>query len=423
MRVYMDALAHGETPLVFDFWSGMWVLSSAIGRNVVVNRPQAQVYLNLFVLFISESGMTRRSTSINFACDVLSKWIDYRRMKHADVVPLQIVLARESPGSLESRLVRMSMDANCIAQAQSGIAINSSELSRFLGREAYNTTMPALLTDLYDCPDRRTSGFIKTGEYQYNNVYLTFLGGTAPIWLEHNIQPAIAEGGLSSRTLFLTADRRKQLSPWAPPAGSVDEVVRALDRAVMNARTYVGRGSLVDGLPLTEMAVKRYIRWYKRQRPTGSSYLRSFAGREADHVLRCAALLSISDGSCVIDPYHLAHAERLIDECRDYGSRLFGGRPASDAVRQAVNKVIQQLTDAGTAGMRRTDLSKKTRHLVTNQQFQSIIEVMNDSKMIDVYEVRSRRAGRPTIVYRGTKFLTHKLARDMLIDEISGAPQ
>ena len=76
IRAYMDAQHGLETATAYDFWCAVWVLGSALGRTVYVDRPRIPVYLNWYVLLVAESGVTRKSTAVVRARRMLSSVLD-----------------------------------------------------------------------------------------------------------------------------------------------------------------------------------------------------------------------------------------------------------------------------------------------------------------------------------------------------------
>lgn len=400
---YMGALETGETPYIYDFWSAMYVLSTLVGRACVVPRPQVPVYLNLYAMFVSDSGVTRKSTTINFARTILNR-VD----GHCHVP--QVIESKETPESLEYRLVRLSRN-----KGNAHVTICVSELMRFLGKQAYSNAMPGLLTDLYDSPKSRTSGTVQGGQATYENVYVTFLAGTTPRWLEKAVHPDVVEGGFTSRTLFITADQRKRLDPWSlhePPP--IEPVIDELTATLRDVR---------DEVPLTPKAINWYRLWYRRlakQRST-SAFIESFLSREPDHVLRCAALLSINSREYRIDVPTLKLAAKIVSDARGMGARLFaGGRYVSNRTKVVV-RIAEIVLAAGRNGIKHTELITKTRHIVTSAEFRDTIAVMVESGLIGKAEVpQLHGAGRPALYYVPMDKLRSTVALEEVIDTLSG---
>lgn len=397
---YMRALRHSETPHVYDFWSAMWMLSSLVPRRVIVPRPYAPVRLNLYVMFISDSGATRKSTSISFAFDSLKK-----------VAPnIEYVDAREGPEHLEHRLIEQK------DSEESRVVICVSELMRFLGKQAYNSAMPGLLTDLYDCPERRSSGFLSSGKLTYNNVYVTLLAGSTPAWLMRAVNPSVVEGGFTSRVFIIATNRRKQLNPWYDgPMPPMRPALHALVEAAKGAAD-------IGQIRMTPNAIKHYKTWYKRmQGDVGNdAYTASFASRQQDHVLRVAGLLAVNSKEYQITEYTLRAAIRIVDDVRAMGLTVFGGGHPESRITKAVNKMASILIKNGTVGIMRSDLRNKMRPIVSLQEFNDIIDLCIEAGVIYAAQVpQATGQGRPATYYFAGKKLKDERVRDDVIENLT----
>jgi hypothetical protein len=186
-----------ETPHAYDFWTGCYILSVALGRGITVARPFAPVFLNLFLVLVAESGVTRKSSSVRRA-------VSFARSLCGPTNPL--IESKITPELLEYNLAMQSLEHDC---AYTTIMID--EMVKFLGREKYVETMPTLLTDLYDCPEIRTGGGSLTrGKTRLSNVFINFLSASTPSWLLRAVNPDVIEGGFTSRVIFVVAENPKR---------------------------------------------------------------------------------------------------------------------------------------------------------------------------------------------------------------------
>ena len=206
IRNYMNAQHGLETAVAYDFWSACWVLGSALGRSVYVDRPRIPVYMNWYIVVVADTGVTRKTTAVVRARKLLAHVID-------DNVTL--IESKTTPEKLE---YLMGISSEKTGMATVHIAI--SELVTFLGRERYTMQMPGLLTDLYDCPDVRAGGgVIGRREHTLRKVFISFLSASTPSWLMRAINPDVIEGGFTSRVIFVTAERRKRRIAWPDTVG------------------------------------------------------------------------------------------------------------------------------------------------------------------------------------------------------------
>ncbi len=396
---YLYYMSRLETPLIYDLACGLWLLSTVVGRTLKINRPKAPVYLNTYFIICAEAGITRKSTAIRMAEQVLEK---------TNIPDLQLFTSSTTP---EAMLDRMSIVSAQAGRTHAGILV--SELVTFMGREAYAGGMPGILTDLYDAPQIRTINRIK-GERVLKNVYITFLAGSTPSWLVRAINPDVIEGGFTSRCLFVIAERRKQLVAWPQEDDAQGEMVLKLAQQLESIRAkalkYADRG--IDLLP---GALEYFVSWYNdRIVEAPDSFTASFNAREDHHVLRIAGLLSLSDGSLMISEHHIIQAIKLVDHFKTTAAQMFSTESKEEEKLAAgIDKLRRVLIEAGELGITQTALLFKVRTALPAQQLKYALEIMHELGMVDQFIVREPGSKSKT-VWRGTNRLPIRTYNDAL---------
>ena len=181
---YLEYMAPHETPLVYDLMCGYWCISVALGRDVIVDRPRAPVHLNVYMILVSESGIMRKSTSIRAALGIVRELLEKTNAS---------TLLVESKITMGAMLHELSIHTRQTGRSE--VVLVASELAAMLGRGTQIGGVPALLTDLYDCPDQRAGGgSVSGGTLNFKNVYCAFLAGSTPSWLERAVSPQIIAG-------------------------------------------------------------------------------------------------------------------------------------------------------------------------------------------------------------------------------------
>lgn len=364
---YMHMCSPLETALSYDFWSAVWALGAAVGRDVFIPRPMSPVHLNWYVLLVAESGITRKSTAVRMARDIVIDNLGIER----------VIEGRTTPEHLFARLVE---------QPHTAIAI--SELVTFLGRETYTIELPALLTDLYDCPAIRTGGTISRGAEVVRNPYLTFISASTPSWLISAVNPNVVEGGFTSRCMFIYDEQPKQRVSWPQEAESDAYARSLLAETVENARR-------TREIMLMPSAMQRFDRWYKsRDTHTDLAFLSSFYAREDAHVLRMAACLCINDGTLAIDRKHIDAAVKLITAAKAGALQIFSTRGSTVKRAQGVEKAIKLLRDAGPSGIGHTKLYASVRYYMHADDYKVMLDAMAELGMV-------QKAVEPKTIGRG----------------------
>jgi hypothetical protein len=386
---YMQSQSLTETAAAYDFWSALWLLSVACGRDIYVDRPRAPVFLNLYTILVAESGLTRKSSAIRAALRIAQELLAESK--------IGIVEAYTTPTALDRYLHLRSEMYEC---SQCVIAI--SELAAFMKS---GNALPVLLTDLYDCPSVRSgAGSVTHGGILQRDVWVSFYSASTPEWLQRVCSPTVMEGGFTSRCLFIVADEPKARIAWPSNERIEFDHVTALRLVQQQARAY-------RTITLNENARRVFTEWYRRRARHYDPFTISFETREDSHVLRVAALLCINDGMWVVQAQHISAALRIMAEVKSGAQSMF----AANGNRGKWIMGIEALRDALLLNMNnplpRSKLFVRVKRYMDSAEFESVLDTMHESGAIKRMRAEQDGAGRPTEYIQGTGILK---ARDFL---------
>ncbi len=398
---YLRYSLPSETPYAYDFFTALWLISVAVGRGVIVDRPVAPVHLNMYCILVAESGVTRKSTAVRRA-------VGFARSLCGEGKNL-LIESKITPEKLEFDLALQTIEHD---QAHASIAID--ELVKFLGREKSVEAMPTLLTDLYDSPSLRTGGgTLARGRTTLRNVYLNFLSASTPSWLLRAVNPDVIEGGFTSRVMFIVAETPKHSSAW-PEAP--DETLRHDIRVDLDhIREQAQR---VPRIQLNANARKKFTSWYRSRDKKRDAFRASFQSREDSHVLRVAALLCINDGSWEVQVSHIIAAIRIITEVREDGAAIFEGTGTNSRIVLGIDALRDKLLACGLAGAKQSDLTKHLQRWMNAEQIKVALDVMHDLQMVQKFENIQAGKGRPVNIWRAKNALTNSKALDRIIEQV-----
>jgi hypothetical protein len=368
---YMEYMQDQETPAMYDFACACWILSNVLGRDVIVDRPRAPVHLNMYVILVSESGIMRKSTSIRHATSILRDFFDQTENR------TMLVESRTSAGAMLNEL-----HYSTIKNGYAHMVFVASELAASFGRAAGMANSVALLTDLYDCPDVRTGGGAltrgSTSKINLNNIYLSFLGGTTPSWLERAITPTIIEGGFTSRCYFVVGKQRKRSIAWPSELREDGAKQRLVDQLKEIQHESVAQPKI----GITDSGLKAFTKWYESRIIHRDTYRESFESREDGHVLRFAAIFAVNEGHWLISDDHVKRSIGVVGDVKSDGAGLFTGSDVKTVDVKWIKKLRTVLL-AAENGISRHDLTKlmNARSLRTIE-LQSTIKIMHELDLI-----------------------------------------
>lgn len=390
---YLEFMSEQETPEIYDFMCACWCLSIAVGRECYVSRPKAPVRLNMYIILSSDSGVTRKSTSVRIATNLVRDFLTDTNNA------LVLIESKITTGQLQYELLEATRKFG-----KAHVAISASELAAVLSRSGGLSGLPALLTDLYDCPDVRTGGgtVMMGGGYNLKNVYASFIAGSTPSWLMRAVTPAIIEGGFTSRCYFIDGSSRKRSVAW--PNERDDSNAR--EQLRQQLREIAGRARDIRAIDVSSSAIASFKQWYNARALHKDAYRESFEAREDAHVLRFAALLSINDQRWYIDVHDIKNAISIVSRIKQDGQRLFSGTVVDRKDIRLVEKVRAELLAASQSGITQSDMLRAMRPKYKSEQVRSVLTIMHELDLVQKFTVEGKNNnGRPTTVWRATLYL------------------
>lgn len=186
-------LPRSEAPETFIMWTGLFTLASALRRHVFISKKYLGswgVSPNLYILFIAPAGKARKSTTANYAEELLT-------VTNATMAPE--IITKED---LLNKLVKSSDATMCIISPEFGEFIIKS-----------GTSMFGFLTNMYDGKKNISASTLSRGAEFAERPCINLLGATTPEWVAENMPESVIGGGFASRVIFIYEEkvRRRQL--------------------------------------------------------------------------------------------------------------------------------------------------------------------------------------------------------------------
>ena len=302
-----------------------------------------------------------------------------------------------------------------IQNGSSQMVLVASELAAMLGRGTNIAGMPALLTDLYDCPDERVGGgSLSTGTFNLKNVYCSFLAGSTPSWLEMAVRPEIVAGGFTSRCYFIHGRERKRLVAW-PDVVDVETEAQKKQELVNVLRGLAEEVQHRSGIGINAAGRRTFTEWYESRRVHKDAYRESFESREDSHVLRLAGLTAVNEQLWEINDDCVRRAIRIVSEYKRYGAELFTGTKVEKRDARLLHRLRDSILASGSIGISRSDLYRMLGLSGGGgMELRSIISTMHELDLVKVLEVRGA-TGRPKQVLIATEYLRN----DLLLEEVA----
>ena len=326
IKQYTEYASVTEAPKRMHFWSAIGTVAGCLRRRVWLDQKRFCWYPSFYLIFVAPPGVVAKSTTIDISTDLLK----------------QVPGIKFGPNSITWQALVTAFAASSEAFEYNGewhpmspLTLVASELGSLLNLQ--DKEMVNLLIELWDGKRSYEKITKMSGNDTVEAPWINLQAGTTPHWIADNMPQAMIGGGLSSRCLFVYADKKEKYVAY------VDEQVTAGD-AVM-------REKLIHDLEQISMMTGPFA-LSKDARAWGSSWYQSFwedsvsrmddqmaegyAARKQTHMHKVAMVLSASRGdSRVIELEDLQLANTMLEDLEVDMPKVFSRIGRSEISMQA----------------------------------------------------------------------------------------
>lgn len=264
-------LPRSEASEHFIMWTGIFTLAAAIRRHAKLPRDilgSYEISPNVYILFVAPPGRARKSTTLNYAEDLLD---GLQRITKAPTIVTQ--------ASLLNRLVTSDDSSIYVLSAEFGSFIKKSGVEMF-----------EFLTDIFDGRKNIEASTISRGIEFAERPCVNLLGATTPKWIAENMPESVIGGGFASRVIFVYVEnvRRRQLYYRELNHTALDKLKKDLiDDLQHIADTIKGE------YDIDEEAETFMQEWYAKNADEGEKHdkLSGYFERKPAHIHKVAMLL------------------------------------------------------------------------------------------------------------------------------------
>jgi hypothetical protein len=290
---YAEYTYDTEPPKRFHRWAGLSAISAALRKKVWFKFGRLRIHPNLYVVFVSEPGISRKTQAISYTEEILSEVSTI--VTSADAITPQAMLEDLELAKTEE------VTTNGTVLTHNSLSIISGEFESFLGQKRDNTKMLVLLTDLYDCKIRpyryRTKG---AGSNVIASPFLSLLAGTTPESLASALPSTAIGGGLTSRILFIWSEKKEKKVDVPESSPELKE----LRKHLIYDLTTISR--IMGAYTYTPESREWWKNWYNNYEELDANRIckdpvfRGWYSRKPTLVIKVAVLLSAAKSSTLL---------------------------------------------------------------------------------------------------------------------------
>jgi hypothetical protein len=382
----MDFTQFQESPDLFHLWTGISVLSSAIGRRARIDRRHYQIYPNHYVILLASSAECRKSVACSIGQEIL------RKSKVVAISGEKITTA-----SLLLQLNDIGKETG-----ESELLIFADELRTFLSQEEATRGVIALLTRLYTSPAFFENRTKTAGIDSLVNCSLNMLAATTPSDFEEII-PGVATGsGFVPRLHIIHQEvarpRRAEIIKDEVLEKKLVEDLRHIHKAIRGQYRFA------------EEAWAWWKHWYEKvMKYPVQQQLHAFYARKHDYILKLGMVLAAAEGDeLVLQVHHLQGALAFLDQVELFMLRAYeivGTVPSlkyADAILGQIQRKKGQVKRSELINLnwRRLDAEGLDTVLRYLEQSGKIEDLPSPTGRGRIYKLRSERNGEGSGVVR-----------------------
>lgn len=371
---YLEYTAIQKAPERYHLWIAISTIASALERRCFMRRGFYTLFPNLYVAIVGPTGISK-STAGNIGTNFLEGIKDRTIIR----------------GKATSWWMYRWFGAKSASGDPCTCTIWASEMKNFLD-DLGKTEMITMLTDMYECPDKRDFYTIKGGMFTLKDMCINVLAASTPEWLTTGTSVDEIAGGFTGRFVYVYADSGERNSPF--PEDLYPQVAH-LEQPLKD--DLIEMGKMTGGFTLTPEAKAIYTTWYNNLKQEfmlkGDERLLGYFGRKGELVLKiCMIISAAASDSMLINESILNAAWALLRKIEDQMTLAFAGIVSDPALRWQ-DKVLGQLARARGGFLTTAQLLRFNWNRFSSQTLEAMMRNLHDMNVVTSRHVPGKGTG------------------------------
>lgn len=341
---YVHHQRYSEAPLSFHFWAGVATVAGALRRRAWVDQLHFDWTPNMYIVFVAPAGIATKSTTMRSGLGLLERVPGIKFGPKSMSWQALIQTFKRATEHVKIDGFEKAIQMSCLT-------VGVSELGTFL--DPSNRELVDFLTDMWDGqrePFRReTKG---DGEIVIPRPWLNLIACTTPAWLKDRFPEVLVGGGLTSRIIFVYADKKRQYVAY--PAEQIRDATEYQQEEDALLHDLIEISKIQGPYKIAPEAIDFGKSWYHSHTNGGlPPHLRSgrfdgYVSRKQAHVHKLAIILAATKrDERIITREDLELAEKHITDLEPDMLQVFNSIGVSDQA-QVTDNVMKLVRNHGT---------------------------------------------------------------------------
>jgi hypothetical protein len=364
---------------------------NAAGRHAFYQVESDRHYPNLFAVLVGQSSKSRKGTSAGRIRDIMS-------IADAEWAARRIGSGLSSGEGLiwqvRDPIYKQKNDESVLEDegvADKRLLIDEREMFQALTvMKREGNTLSPIVREAWDRGD--LASMTKNSPASATGAHISIIGHITEEELRRNLDHTSLMNGFANRFLYVLVRRSKFL-----PHGGAELAEETLNRLAARIKRGLETACKIQRVTMAQDARLAWEAVYRQLSEGHGGMLGAVCGRAEAQTIRLALVYALLDGRSEIDVAHLRAALAVWSYCEQSAARIFDGC-SGDPVE---GQILRALRDAGSAGLRRTQISNLFGRHRAASQIESALEALAESGKA---EQRKREgSGRPAEIWTATR--------------------
>lgn len=338
LESYLKYTEGTEAPRIMHTFAGVSALAGALRRKVWIDQVRFKWYPSMYIVMVADPGISTKSTTADLAMNLL------RAVPGIKFGPDNVTwqsLVQSFAGSCES------FEYNQEWWPMSAITLVASEFGSLMNLADHD--MVNLFITLWDGRDRYEKQTKLSGSDVVEAPWINMLACTTPSWLSTNMDSLSTAGGLTSRTIYVFAEKKENYIAYLDEHAPLE--LDTLKANLIHDLEYISI-KLTGPFTISTSARAWGRTWYKdlwenHYHKEAADWLKGYIARKQTHLHKLAMVLSVSHSdSLVIEEADLRLADSLLLEVETDLEKVFSKIGKSENAI-AAEKFIDYVNEVG----------------------------------------------------------------------------
>lgn len=289
IKAYVEHTKLSEAPTSLHLWTAISTVAGALRRRVWIDQLHYQWTPNFYIVLVGPAGVVTKSTTIGIGMRMLAQVPGVTFGPQSGTWQALTRALEESEASVEWEDDKGTKRVTIF----SPITLQISELGTFLKMD--DSALVDVMVDLWDGKlidwQHRT---VSSGSPVIKNPWINMIGATTPSWIQNHFPEHMIGGGLTSRIVFVYAERKRHLVAYPARQGRPDDFWQNEKRLVEDLCAI---GEMGGPYSMTEDAYKFGEKWYAHHWSARPAHMASdryggYIARKQTHMHKLAMILA-----------------------------------------------------------------------------------------------------------------------------------